>query len=99
MINKMLRRLVRIEGASLHEDIPIWVDHPDQAAEMVGDMIRNGEIIKADRPRCVHWERARCKAGTHEDQLARLLSEETTAFDRCQPTSATTVRGNANIGA
>jgi hypothetical protein len=63
-------RLRKLEAHG-NGDIAIWCEEASDVPATVEQMIANGEILEADRPRCVHWTVARIVGG-HERALAAL---------------------------
>ncbi|QDM15173.1 hypothetical protein [Tardiphaga sp. vice278] len=64
-------RLKRLEASRKPGDITIWCAEDSDVPETVEQMIAYGEILEADRSRCVHWTVARIMGG-HERALAVL---------------------------
>jgi hypothetical protein len=66
----------RLSGGS--GDIAVWCDNEGDMAATIDAMIAEGEIAPTDRPRCVHWTKARAAPRSHEtalDCLARGRAE------------------------
>jgi hypothetical protein len=63
-------RLRKLEAVGTG-DIAIWCDEASAVQTTVDQMIASGELLEADRPRCVHWKVARI-VGWHERALAAL---------------------------
>ena len=63
-------RLRRLEAHGTG-DIAIWCDEASAVPSIVDQMIAEGDLLEADRPRCVHWTVARIVGG-HERALAGL---------------------------
>jgi hypothetical protein len=51
--------------------IAIWCDKASEVATTLDQMIAAGELLEADRVRCVHWTVAQIVGG-HERALAEL---------------------------
>jgi hypothetical protein len=71
-------RLRKLEATGTDE-IPIWCDEANDVPSTIDQMIAEGELLEADRARCVHWTVARIVGG-HERALAALQAEETENF-------------------
>lgn len=55
------------------DEIAIWCDEASEVPATVDQMIADGELLEADRPRCVHWQSVKkCAPGTHERRLKQL---------------------------
>jgi len=63
-------RLRKLEAVGTG-DISIWCDEASAVPSTVDQMIAEGELLEADRLRCVHWTVARIVGG-HERALAGL---------------------------
>lgn len=69
-----IARLQKLEDAKQDtSDIPIWCDDRRDLYSAITKAIAEGEIAKADRPRCVYWaDPEACEPETHERRLEAM---------------------------
>jgi hypothetical protein len=68
-------RLKRLEAQRKGKtsQILVWCDEEADVEGTIRQMIAEGRISEADRPRCVYWQNVTdCEPGTHERRLAQL---------------------------
>jgi hypothetical protein len=69
----MRRRLGRLEDAAPTGTIPIWVNDAADVPRRIDELIAEGRLREAQRPRCVHWEQHRpARPMRHEDWVDAL---------------------------
>jgi hypothetical protein len=59
MTDEQLESRIASLGRQLNSEIAIWCDDASHVPATIDEMIADGELREADRPRCVHWAAVR----------------------------------------
>jgi hypothetical protein len=75
MNRSLERRLARLEANAPDPTIPIFVDDEADVPRRIDELIAEGKLTEADRPRCVHWTKHKRRRPMRHEDWVDVLTE------------------------